>query len=43
MNPRLERVAIDGTEHFDGMAHIGTSGPLQDHLGVACRLAVGGR
>ena len=43
MNPRLERVAIDGADHIDGVAHIGISGPLPDHLGVARRLAVCGR
>ena len=30
-----------GPDHIDGVAHVGTSGALPDHLGVARRLAVG--
>ena len=43
MHPRLERVAIDGPDHVDGVTHIGISGALPDRLGVARRLAVGRR
>ena len=41
MHARLERVAVDGPDHVDGVAHIGIAGALPDRLGVARRRAVG--
>ena len=37
MHPRLEGIAVDGSEHIDGVTHIRIAGPLPDHLGVARR------
>ena len=40
MHPRLERVAIDGPDHIDGMAHIGIAGAFPYDLRVARRRTV---
>ena len=33
MHPRLERVAVDGPDHIDGVVYIGITGALPDDLG----------
>ena len=40
MNARLERVAINGPDHIDGMAHIGIAGTFPHDLGIARRRTV---
>ncbi len=41
MHPRLERVAVDGSDDIDGVTRVRTSGTLPDGFGIARRLTVG--